>query len=66
MKLGDLVKFIDRDFAIAEETLGIVLGFHKTSGRVKVKWFKMTALCPQTSGFWPWGSLKVVCEAQKK
>ena len=47
-------------FVVAEQTLGIVLGFR--NGRVKVKWFQMTALCPSVPGYYPWGALKVVSD----
>jgi|ETNvirenome_6_85_1030632.scaffolds.fasta_scaffold19633_10 hypothetical protein len=71
MKVGDLVKFVEpthrgtEDYVVREDTSGIVLGFHETKGRVKVRWFTMGATpTPVNIGYWPWGSLKVYSAAQ--
>ncbi len=70
MQVGDLVKFIQPGslrgtYNVREDTSGIVLGFHPSNGRVKVRWFTMgDTPTPDESGFWPWGSLKVYSAAQ--
>ncbi len=66
MKVGDLVHFVQPrigHYEVKEDTLGIVLGFHSTSGRVRVQWFDdfMVLLNENNApNYWQWVHLKVI------
>jgi len=64
MQVGDLVKFIEPKYGkwtVREDTLGIIIDFHKKNGRAGVHWFTMgNTPTPKGVGYWPWGSLSVV------
>ena len=65
MKVGDLVHFVQPrigHYQVKEDTLGIVLGFHSTSGRVRVQWFDnfMGLVNRDGPNYWQWAHLKVI------